>query len=168
MDNNYIKYKTYAKLNDLSKIHNPSDFGRVNQALLSIAFQKSRFLVSHYQGTGRPDFIADGNGESYALEVKAPISSKVSLTKDDIEGVRLQGHKGIMAILNYPNPESRWLFIEADKLLPKVYEKNSIERFSIIDLENQISPHFLSAIEENWEKAMSGAPALQSMVESKS
>ena len=168
MDSNYTKYKTYAKLNELSKIHNPSDFGRVNQALLSIAFQKAGFIVSHYQGTGRPDFIADRNGDSYALEVKAPVSTKVSLTKEDIEGVKLQGHKGIIAILNYPNPESRWLFIETDKLSPKVYEKNSIERFSIINLENQISPYFLSAIEENWEKATVSALALQPLVESKS
>src|SRR5579872_6125821 len=149
MDSNYTKYKTYAKLNDLSKIHNPSDFGRVNQALLSIAFQKAGFTVSHYQGTGRPDFIADRNGESFALEVKAPVSTKVSLTKEDIAGVEKLGHKPILAILNYPNPESRWLFIETNKLSPKVYEKNDIERFSIINLENQISPHFLSAIEEN-------------------
>lgn len=167
MDSNYTKYKTYAKLNDLLKIHNPSDFGRVNQALLSIAFQKAGFVVSHYQGTGRPDFIADRNGESYALEVKAPASSKVSLTKEDIDGVKLQGHKGIIAILNYPNPESRWLFIEVDKLSPKVYEKNNIERFSMANLENQIASHFLSTIEENWEKARSGAPALQSMVENR-
>lgn len=168
MENNYTKYKTYAKLNELSKIHNSSDFGRVNQALLSIAFQKSGFIVSHYQGTGRPDFIADRNGESYAIEVKAPPSStKVSLTKEDIEGIKLQGHKGILAILNYPNPESRWLFIEADKLPPKVYEKNNIERFSIVSLENQISSHFLSTLEEHWEKAIVGAPALQSMVESR-
>ena len=168
MDNNYTKYKTYAKLNELSKIHNPSDFGRVNQALLSIAFQKSGFIVSHYQGTGRPDFIADGKGESYALEVKAPVSNKVSLTKDDIDGVKGLGHRGIVAILNYPNPESRWLFIEIGKLSSKVYVKNDIERFSITQLENQISPNFLSAIEENWDKATIGALALQPLVESKS
>lgn len=166
-NNNYTKYKTYAKLNELANVHNPSDFGRVNQALLSIAFQKAGFIVSHYQGTGRPDFIADRNGESYAIEVKAPVSEKVSLTKDDMTGVEMKGHKPILAILTYPSPESRWLFIETNKLSPKVYAKNEIERFSIIDLENQISASFLSAIEENKEKAMIGAPALQSLVESK-
>lgn len=165
--NNYIKYKTYAILNELANVHNASDFGRINQALLSIAFQKAGFIVSHYQGTGRPDFIADRSGESYAIEVKAPVSGKVSLTKDDIAGVEKLGHKPILAILTFPSPESRWLFIETNKLSPKVYEKNAIERFSMINLENQILPHFLSAIEENREKAMIGSSTLQSMVESK-
>lgn len=166
-NNNYTKYKTYALLNKLTNVHSASDFGRVNQALLSIAFQKAGFIVSHYQGTGRPDFIADRNGESYAIEVKAPVSEKVSLSKDDIAGVEKLGHKPILAILTYPSPESRWLFIETNKLSPKVYQKNEIERFSMINLESQISPCFLSAIEENKEKAMIGAPALQSLVESK-
>lgn len=164
--NNYTKYKTYAVLNELAGVHNPSDFGRVNQALLSIAFQKAGFTVSHFQGTGRPDFIADRTGESYALEVKAPVSEKVSLSKEDIAGVEKLGHKPVLAILTFPSPESRWLFIETNKLSPKTYQKNEIERFSIINLENQISPYFLSAIEENKEKAMIGASALQSMVES--
>jgi len=168
MENNYTKYKTYAELKNLANIHNPSDFGRVNQALLSIAFQKAGFFVSHFQGTGRPDFIADRNGESYAIEVKAPVSEKVSLTKDDMTGVEMRGHKPLLAILTYPSPESRWLFIETSKLSPKVYPKNIIERFSIIDLENQISPCFLSAIEEHKEKAEIGASSLQSLVESKS
>lgn len=164
--NNYTKYKTFAILNELAKIHTASDFGRINQALLSIAFQKAGFLVSHYQGTGRPDFIADRNGESYAIEVKAPVSEKVSLSKEDIAGVEKLGHKPILAILTFPSPECRWVFIETNKLSPKVYQKNEIERFSIINLENQISPHFLSAIEENKEKVRIGSSALQSMVES--
>ena len=164
--NNYTKYKTYAILNELASVHNPSDFGRVNQALLSIAFQKAGFIVSHFQGTGRPDFIADRNGESYALEVKAPVSEKVSLSKEDIAGVENLGHKPILAILTFPSPESRWLFIETNKLSPKTYQKNEIERFSIINLENQISPCFLSAVEEHKGKAMIGSSALQSMVES--
>lgn len=167
MHDNYVKYKTYAELNNLAKEHNPSDFGRVNQSLLSIAFQRAGFFVSHFQGTGRPDFIADKDGESYAIEVKAPVSEKVSLTKDDIAGVEMKGHTSIIAILTYPSPESRWLFIETKKLSPKVYQKNEIERFSIVRLEDQISPVFLSAIVENKEKAMIGAPALQSMVESR-
>lgn len=166
-ENNYVRYKTYAVLDELANLHNPSDFGRVNQALLAIAFQKAGFTVSHYQGTGRPDFIADRDGKSYAIEVKAPVSEKVSLTKEDMTGVEMRGHKPILAILTYPSPESRWLFIETNKLLPKAYQKNAIERFSITELENQISPCFLSAIEENKEKAELGAPALQSLVESK-
>lgn len=166
-NNNYTKYKTFARLNELAKIHTASDFGRINQALLSIAFQKAGFLVSHYQGTGRPDFIADRNGESYAIEVKAPVSEKVSLSKEDMAGVEKLGHKPILAILTFPSPESRWIFIETNKLSPKVYQKNEIERFSMINLENQISPCFLSAIEENKEKAVIGASALQSMVESR-
>lgn len=167
-ENNYVKYKTYAILNELANTHNPSDFGRVNQALLAIAFQKAGFTVSHYQGTGRPDFIADRDGKSYAIEVKAPVSEKVSLTKEDMSGVEMQGHEPTLAILTFPSPESRWLFIETDKLAPKTYPKSSIERFSIKDLESQISPCFLSAIEENKAKAMIGAPALQSLVESRS
>ena len=162
---NYTKYKTYAILNELANVHNPSNFGRVNQALLSIAFQKAGFTVSHFQGTGRPDFIADKNSERYAIEVKAPVSEKVSLSKGDISGVENLGHKPILAILTFPSPESRWLFIETYKLSPKTYPKNEIERFSILNLENKISPYFLSAIEENKEKATVGAPALQSMVE---
>ncbi|MGH9923567.1 MAG: hypothetical protein ACRD38_12530, partial [Nitrososphaerales archaeon] len=165
--NNYTKYRTYANLYELAKVHDASSFGRVNQALLSIAFQKAGFIVSHYQGTGRPDFIAGRNRESYAIEVKAPVSEKVSLSRDDIAGVEKLGHKPILAILAFPSPESRWLFIETNKLLPKVYQKNEIERFSMINLENEILPHFLSAIEENKEKAMIGASALQSMVESR-
>ena len=168
MENNYTKYKTYAELKNLANIHNASDFGRVNQSLLSIAFQKSGFFVSHFQGTDRPDFVADIDGESYAIEVKAPVSEKVSLTREDIAGVEMKGHRQVIAILTYPSPESRWLFIETNKLSPKVYQKNEIERFSILDLENQISPSFLSAIVENKEKAMIGAAALQSLVESKS
>lgn len=168
MENNYTRYKTYAELKTLTNVHNASDFGRVNQALLAIAFQKSGFFVSHFQGTGRPDFIADKDGDSYAIEVKAPMSEKVSLTKEDIAGVEMKGHRPILAILTYPSPESRWLFIETNKLSPKVYQKNEIERFSISGLEDQISPSFLSAIIENKEKAMIGASALQSLVESKS
>ena len=166
-NDNYVKYKTYAKLKELDDVHNASDFGRVNQALLSIAFQKAGFVVSHYQGTGRPDFIADRNGESYAIEVKAPKSEKVSISTDDIAGVKKLGHKPLLAILTYPSPDARWLFIEATRFSAKAYEKNSIERFSISNLESQISPHFLSAIEEHREEALVGAYALQSLVESK-
>lgn len=168
VENNYTKYKTYIELKTLACAHDASDFGRVNQALLAIAFQKSGFLVSHFQGTGRPDFIADRDGERYAIEVKAPVSEKVSLTKDDIVGVELKGHRPILAILTYPSPESRWLFIEANKISPKVYRKNELVRFSISDLEEQISPSFLSSIIEHKNKAMIGASSLQSLVESKS
>lgn len=97
----------------------------------------------------------------YLINIK-----KVSLSKGDIAGVEKLGHKPILAILTYPYPESRWLFIETNKLSPKVYEKNEIERFSIPNLEEEISPCFLSAIEENKEKAMIGASTLQSMIQS--
>lgn len=166
-DKDYIKMNTWAILDELNQKHNASDFGRINQALLSIAFQTAGFEVSHYQGTGRPDFIADRTLEGYAIEVKAPPSERVALTKEDITGVEKLGRKPLLAILSYPLLEAGWLLIETKKLSPRTYDKNELGKFSMKTLDEEIAPVFLNAMEQNKEKALIGAGALQSLVESK-
>lgn len=166
--NNYTKYRTYALLEELAETNTASDFGRINQALLALAFQKAGFDISHYQGTGRPDFIAIKEKESYAVEVKAPPAEKVVLTIEDINGVEELGHRAILAILTYPSVDTRWLFIDTHRLSPHTYNKLEIARLSITILEERISPFFLQVMEENREKVKMGASALQSLVESKS
>lgn len=164
---NHTRYKTWALLNDLGKAHSPSDFGRVNQALLAITFQNAGFIVTHYQGTGRPDFVADRLEEGYAIEVKAPVADKVTISKEDITGVEKLGHKPLLAILTYPLLDARWIFIETNKLSPKSYRKSGIERLSISSLEKEIAPVFLNTLQANMEKAIIGSYALQGMVESR-
>lgn len=166
-NNNYTRYKTYAGLNELANIHNPSDFGRINQALLAIAFQNAGYGISHYQGTGRPDFIAYTEKSGYAIEVKAPVATQVSLSEGDITGVEKLGYMPILAILTYPSIESRWIFISTNTLAAKTYKKLDIERLSIKNIEEELAEPFLKALEDNKEKAEIGASALQSLIQSK-
>lgn len=168
-DSDYIRLNTWGILDEIRRHHdNPSEFGRINQALLSIAFQNAGFAVSHYQGTGRPDFIADKGAEGFAIEVKAPESERVTLTEEDITGVEKLGRKPILAILTYPSVEARWLFIETPRLSPRTYEKNQLGKLSITSLENEIAPSFLKALEDNKDRALIGSQALQDLVESRS
>lgn len=164
---NYIRLNTWAILDELNRKHNPSEFGRINQALLSVAFQMAGFDVSHYQGTGRPDFIADRGQEGYAVEVKAPTSERAALQKEDITGVEKLGRKPILAIISYPLLDAGWLFIETKKLSARVYNKSELGRLSMRNLNEEIAPAFLKALEENKDKAIIGSSALQSMVETK-
>lgn len=164
----HIRLNTWAILDEIRRHHNnPSEFGRINQALLAIAFQNAGFTVYHYQGTGRPDFIADNGQDGFVLEVKAPESERVTLSNEDITGVEKLGKKAILAILTYPLIEARWLFIDTSKLSSKTYEKSRLGRLSIAKLEKEIAPAFLKALEDNKDRALIGSRALQELVESR-
>jgi len=154
-------YEAYIRLKDLETKHGPSEFGRVCQILLGITLKKLGFETPIFQLAGRPDIRAVKKSEDYVIEVKATVDRKVTIKEEDLEGIRKQKGIPILAILLYPEPESKWIILKAQLVSCGEIYKTSLHKYSIKPLENKINKTFLSILEKYYEYAMEGTSSIK-------
>src|SRR3989442_15089944 len=103
------RVRTWAEVNDLPLSLSWSEFGKVCQCLLAIAFKSVGYSVSHFQFVGRPDFVAERLTDNFSVEAKSSLGRSVVIKREDISGIRGLGHVPVLAILTYPDLSTRWL-----------------------------------------------------------
>jgi len=156
--------RAWAEVNDLTKALDSSEFGRVCQCLLALAFEEIGYRVSHFQYVGRPDFVIERSDEGYSVEAKAPMRNKVMVKPEDLLGIEGLGHKPVVAVLTYPELATRWLIIDATKLMPRIYSKSDLTRFSNGIVEKEVSNAFSRIIVKFKGSALTGASELRGLL----
>lgn len=153
-------YRVYGVLEPILEKLGACEFGRICQVLLGFAFLEASYQVPIMQLSGRPDMVAHKGRVSYALEVKAQTNSEVSLKEDDIVGVTGAGPRPVIAVLTYPDPDTRWIFADATKLEQGTYNKISIRDFSIPELDLEINETFPIVVTRMRRLALTGSGVL--------
>jgi len=154
-------YEVYIHLKDLETKHGRSEFGRVCQILLGITLKKLGFKIPIFQLSGRPDIRAVKRPEDYVIEVKATVSKEVTIKEDDLKGVGNQRGIPILAILLYPDPDSKWILVKTESISCGRIYKNSLCKYSVKALENKINKPFLSILEKYYDYAMEGTSSIK-------
>ena len=161
-------YRIYHLLERLLQKHGPSEFGRICQILLGLTLKEMGFKICLFQLAGRPDIVVLRENEGYALEVKAQTGNEVIIKEEDLKGVVDSGYQPILAILSYPEIETKWLTLDARSLRAGKFNKISLERHSIKTLEENINQKFLDVVEEYYENALAGGSNLRNILGGKS
>jgi len=156
--------RAWAEVNDLTKALDSSEFGRTCQCLLALAFKEIGYRVSHFQHVGRPDFVIERSNEGYSVEVKAPLGKKVIIKPEDLLGIEGLGHKPMVAVLTYPELATRWLIVDATNLMPRIYSKSDLTRFSNGIIEKEVSSAFSKIIVKFKGRALTGASELRGLL----
>lgn len=155
-------------MEELLQKHGPSEFGRICQILLGLTLKEMGFKICLFQLAGRPDIVVLRENEGYAFEVKAQIGTEVIIKEEDLKGVVDSGYQPILAILSYPEIETKWLILDARSLRAGKFNKISLERHSIRTLEENINKEFLDGIDKFYENALAGSSNLRNILDSKS
>lgn len=159
-----MSYRTYVLLEEIFKKHSLSNFGRICQVLLGLTFKDMGFDVPLCQLTGRPDIRATRGSEGYDVEVKAQTGCDAIIKENDIGGVIDSGHKAVIAILTFPDVETKWLMLDAEHLHAGKYNKISLERYSLESLETEVNETFLKTLERCHKYALVGAGCLKRLL----
>jgi hypothetical protein len=118
--------RTIYQLDLLRKRLSPQEFGRVMQQALACAFEAAGFRVVE-NAIGVPDFTAtspmtSGESQTLAVEVKTSDKSKIVLTKRGLDGIRTPGQSGVLAVLDFPALNPRWLLIPETSVTARSWE----------------------------------------------
>lgn len=150
-------YRIFDLLEKLEKNFGASEFGRICQVFLAISLKKAGYKVRS-QLVARPDITARKNSEIYIIEAKAPVQEKVTIKKEDLEGIKDLGGKPVFAILLYPEVEPKWIILDAEKLHPGRFQKRYLKEISvgIESLEQEINKIFIEIVEEYYDYAVKG------------
>ncbi len=157
-------FQTWAELNDLSRSLDWSEFGKVCQCLLAIAFKSLGYSVSHFQFIGRPDFVAEKPPSNLSVEAKSSLGRSVVIKRQDILGIEGLGHTPVVAVLTYPDLTTRWLIVETCELSARTYSKTELTAFSRQTVEQEVSEAFSSIISLHKTRALQGASRLAAIV----
>ncbi len=153
-------FRTRILLDEILKDHGPRSFGYICQLLLALTFIDLGFKVPVCKLTGRPDIIVNREAEMYAIEVKAPIETNVVIAQEDIDGVIKTDYRPVLAVLSYPEADTRWIIIDAKLMHPGKFNKISLEKYSLKEIENNVSDAFHYTIEKYFDVAKSGIKKL--------
>lgn len=130
--------RTIYQLDLLHGRLSPQDFGRAMQQLLACAFEAAGFRVIE-NAVGVPDFTASretANGvfQTFAFEVKTSDTARIVLTERDLDGIRIPGHTGVLAVLVFPARNPRWLLISEDALTARSWETRHLAQMQQVDV----------------------------------
>jgi len=158
--------RSLALLDELYAQHQAQGFGRLMQLLLALTFQDEKYRIVR-NSVGVPDLVAtkDNPRLGYALEVKTG-TQKISLSPRDIQGVVSTGHVPVIAVLIFPDPLPRWLFVDARSIQPGTYAKHQLSRKPKVTLEFDANITFRSTLATYHQAAMQGASALAAAISS--
>jgi len=155
-------YQASILLEELLEKHGATEFGRVCQLLLGLTLKELGFKVPYCQLSGRPDIVAMKGVKGYRLEAKAYTGFEVTITSKDLEGVNDDsGHQPIIAVLSFPEVESRWMMLDARHLHPGRFGKTFLEHLSIKPLEREVNKRFSSVVEKYYSEAINGSRSLK-------
>ncbi len=154
-------FRVFAILEPILDELGPSEFGRICQILLGFTFLEDGYQVPIMQLSGRPDIVAKKGSIGYALEAKAQLDAYVTLKREDIEGVVGAGPTPLLAALTFPDPDTRWILADARRLSPKVYNKLSLERFSVQPVQDEVNALFPRVVQRLSKTAGAGSGVLE-------
>lgn len=150
-----MNYEVYEQLGKIRKKHGPQEFGRLCQLLLELTFREIGFRTRG-RPVERPDISAERGPESYAIEVKAPSGTLVSIGQEDLDGLRDFENKGInpvVAVLAFiSNPT--WLLLNARKLKPGRHNITALRLYSSAELCQEIDEAFPIVLSKYFDIAM--------------
>jgi hypothetical protein len=154
--------RVLALLDGLSGRYGPQAFGQVMQRILAAAFERAGYQVT-MNAVGVPDFTAarPSREAGYGVEVKTAAGGKVSLSRRDLDGVMNSGRAPVIAVLDYPSSDPRWVFLDARALQPGGFEIFRLSRKPQVDLDFDADLLFRSILAECHEAAMKGRGALE-------
>ncbi len=150
-----MTYEVYQLLGKIKKKYGPQEFGRLCQLLLELTFREIGFRTRG-RPVERPDISAERGPESYAVEVKAPSGTSVSITRDDLDGLRDFENKGInpvVAVLAFTSNPS-WLLLNARKLKPGRHNITALRLYSVAELSREINEAFPAVLDRYFDVAM--------------
>lgn len=154
--------RTIYVLDSLHDALSPQEFGRAMQRVLACVFQAQGFLVVQ-NAVGVPDFTATGKdaGRALAVEVKTCEGSRVSLTQRDLDGVRVSGQTGVLAVLVFPDRTPRWLLISADTLSARAWLMRHLAAKPQVDVGFGVSDVFYRVVGSLQPEWVRGGPELE-------
>jgi len=155
-------YQASVLLEELLAKHGPSEFGRVCQLLLGLTLKELGFEVPYCQLSGRPDVVAMKGPKGYRIEAKAYTGFEVTIDDKDLEGVNdASGYQPVIAVLSYPEVETKWIMADARYLHAGRFDKTSLEERSIKLLEREVNKKFGSVVEKYHNEAIKGSRSLK-------
>jgi len=160
-------HRAIARLDQLSTL-GPQTFGRYMQRLLAYSFESAGFRVNQ-NAVGVPDFIAQLVGEdsfqSIAVEAKTSLTGKVTIDERDLDGVRGAAATPVVAVLVFPSPTPSWLFVNANDLVPRVWEVRRLAAREQVQLGFDVQDVFLTLLGGLDSRVLDGSMFLNSWLE---
>ena len=150
-----MNYEIYQQLERIHKKQGPQEFGRICQVLLEITFREIGFRTRG-RPVERPDISAERGAESYAIEVKAPSGTSISIDQSDLDGLKDFENKGIdpvVAVLSFTTNPS-WLLLNARRLKPGKYNHTALRLYSHIPLQQEIERAFPNVVDKYIDVAL--------------
>jgi len=159
-----MSYNTYRNLRQIYDEYGSQEFGRICQALLELTFREIGFST-HGRATERPDISAERGIESYAIEVKAPDTPEVEITKRDLKGLKDYGCTGVIPILAilFFGLQPEWIIINAISMKSGKYNKIALRIHTIQSLSIEINTHFENILNRHYQLTLDrGSEGLRS------
>lgn len=159
-----MTYHPYSQLVGLSEKHGAQEFGRVCQAMLELTLRRAGFRTRG-RPVERPDISAERSSEKYAIEAKAPVGGRVSVTKRDLDGLKEFESAGVIPVLAVllVEPSPRWVMANARNLKPGAYNKMALVVHDIAALSREVNPLFPAVLSEQFDVALGrGSEGLRS------
>lgn len=150
-----MNYEVFLQLEKIKKKHGPQEFGRICQALLELTFREIGFKTRGRQ-VERPDISAERGPEGYAIEAKVPSGTSISVSKDDLGGLKDFENKGInpvIAVLDFRSNPS-WILVNARRLKPGKHNITALRLYSLDDLERVVDQTFPVILEKSIDIAL--------------
>lgn len=150
-----MNYEVYDQLQRIRKKYGPQEFGRICQVLLELTFRDVGFRTRG-RPVERPDISAERGPDSYAVEVKAPSGTSISIDQRALDGLKDFENKGInpvVAVLAFTSNPS-WLFLNARKLKPGKHNITALRLYSLRSLEKETDKAFPDVLTRYFDVAI--------------
>jgi len=150
-----MNYEVFRQLEKIRKKHGPQEFGRICQILLELTFRQIGFRTRG-RPVERPDISAERGSEGYAIEVKAPSGTSISIDQDDLDGLKDFENKGIspvIAVLAFKSNPA-WLLLNARRLKPGKHNVTALRLYSLAGMEQEIDNAFPGVLGRYLDLAM--------------
>jgi hypothetical protein len=150
-----MKASTFQLLVRLRDKYGPGLFGKIAQKLLAVAFYEASFSHVVERGVQGVDLdAANGDGQKYTLEVKTTDGQTVSLSKENLDALRVRavdGYVPVIAALRLHMFED-WLFagIPLSELQPGLIPFSRLRAYRLRQLEQRVCPVFEAVVEQHF------------------
>lgn len=158
--------RVLALLDNLSRQFGPQTFGQLMQRMLAASFECAGYTVT-LNAVGVPDFTATKQSPDtgFSVEVKTTAGGKVSLSQRDLDGVLNSGHTPVIAVLDYPSFDPRWLFLDARAIKPGAFEIFRLKRRPMATMDFDANLMFRSFLGQCPTSAMEGKERLEDAIQ---
>jgi Holliday junction resolvase len=134
--------------------------------MLALAFHAQGFRVTK-NPIGVPDILAirDEPRAGFAVEAKTSEDGRVSLQERELDALLNSGLMPTVAILAFPDPEPRWIFVDARTVAPATYELIRLARHRQVELDFDVNLAFRSVVAGEIEAALERPDTLDDLLD---